>query len=110
MFRIVGVPSALRVTAHETFDGWLVCVAGELDRRSGQELSALLALLVDQGEGDVLLDFHQVERIADNRGVQLIEQAQQRLEAGGRRLRLTGLNDRCRNRMHITGFDQLLAS
>ncbi len=106
----MAITSALRLMAHETFDGWLVSVAGELDPRSGQELSDFVALLVEQDDGDVLLDFRQVERIDDNRGLRTIERAQRRLAAGGRRLQLTGLNERCRSRLHTTGHDQLIAS
>ena len=85
----------------------MVCVAGELDRDTRDQLQDFLQDVVDGGARQVVLDFAQVT-FMDSSGLGLLVHALKGLRAKGGRLCLAAVQEPVRNVLVLSAMDRVL--
>jgi anti-sigma B factor antagonist len=80
---------------------------GEIDIATAPKLEHDLGLLIDEGEADLNVDCRDLTFI-DSSGVRVLLDAQRLLQADGRNLRITNIEDPPRRVLEVLGLMELL--
>ena len=85
----------------------ILSLVGRLDTITSNQLTEELDRLFQEGDFNLVLDFHEIEYIS-SAGLRVIIDTQKKINAHGGKLELTSMNESIRSIFDITGFSKIL--
>lgn len=105
----VGSSQVIVVLANDPTEDTVICLAGEHDLSSVEELMQAIATAVDSGRSDLIFDLSRVE-FMDSTVINQLVRACTRLGAEGRSARVRDPSPAARSVLEICGLSRLVES